>query len=265
MPNIQIISRDLHAKKHWQRYTSYAFAANDALQPLLLAELSKAAMTLPIGFVEQNGAFVPVAVLGLAPRQNLLVGLDGRWAEAYVPAAFRGYPFRLGQTESGQQVLCIDEESGLITDGPDGEPFFGEDGQPAPILQEILNFLSENERSRAATVAVCAALKAHDLIRPWPITVKEEGVEKTVGGLFQIDEDALTKLPADALYAVAQSGGLGLAYCQLLSMQNLSLLGKLARARATALEEVQRPQPVAKDLNLDFLLKNETMNFGTFQ
>jgi hypothetical protein len=65
---------------------------------------------------------VPVAVQGLAPGQNLFVAPDGRWLAAYTPAAYRGYPFQLAHAENGQQVLCFDEESGLITDGPRASP-----------------------------------------------------------------------------------------------------------------------------------------------
>lgn len=269
MSNIQVISRERHAGLRWKRFTSYAFAADHALQPLLVAELPKAAMSLPIAFVEQDGAYLPVAVLGLAPGNNLFVAPDGRWVGAYAPAAFRSYPFRLGQTATGQQALCIDEDSGLVGEGPEGERFFADDGTPDQPIVELLGFLSEIERSRVATVAACAALRTHGVIAPWSISVKNAaGEEQPVGGLFKIDEAALRDLSAEALHAVSKSAGLGMAYCQLLSMQHLPLLGQLAGARARALEAAQQQakqvqQPAAKDLNLDFL-KNETLNFSAF-
>ena len=259
MPNIQVISRERHAQQRWQRHTSYAFSAHEALVPLAAAELSTAAMGLPLAFIEQQGAFVPVAVLGLQAGSNLLVGADGRWAGAYIPAALRGYPFRLAHTEDGQQVLCIDEESGLVTAGPGGERFFNDDAQPAQATLDILNFLTQIGQSRAAAAVACAALARHQLIRPWPITLQNDGGEQQIDGLFQVDEAALNQLAGEALQELARAGALAVAYCQLLSMQHLPLLGQLARARAQAAAPAAPP---ARDLDLEFLNSSGTIGFG---
>lgn len=257
MPNIQVISRERHALMRWQRYTSYAFAAQEAVVPLAATELTKAAMSLPLAFIEQQGAFEPVAVMGLQAGSNLLVGADGRWAGAYIPAALRGYPFRLANTEDGKQVLCVEEESGLVTTGPQGERFFNDDGQPAQATQDILNFLAMTEQGRAAAAAACAVLTRHQLIRPWPITVQNDGAEQRIEGLFKVDEDALNQLGGEALQELARTGAMVVAYCQLLSMQHLPLLGQLADGRSRA----QAPLP-ARDLDLEFLNNEGSISFG---
>lgn len=259
MPHIQVISRERHAQQRWQRYSSYAFAAHEAVVPLAAAELPKAAMSLTLAFAEQQGVFVPVAVLGLQPGSNLWVGADGHWGAPYIPAAWRGYPFLLARTEDGQQVLCIDEESGLLTAGPEGERFFNDDGQPVQATLDILSFLTQTEQSRAAAVQACAALARHQLIRPWPITVKNDAGEQQIEGLFQVDEAALNQLPGEALQELARAGALGVAYCQLLSMQHLPVLGQLAQARAQA---VATAAPPAHDLDLEFLNRSGTIGFG---
>ena len=270
MPNnYQAITYERHGEQRWQRPSSYAFAANDALVPLSAAELPKAVLSLPLAFIEQAGAFVPVAVLGLQPGSNLFVAPDGRWTGQYIPAAFRSYPFRLASTDDGQQVLCIDEDSALVTSGPDishrpgGKCFFDNDGQPAPAVRDAFNFLNQIEQSRLATAAACAALHRHGLIRPWPITVKTDAGEQQVAGLHQIDESALGQLPGDALHELAQAGALALAYCQLLSMQHLPALSALAHARAQAAQEQAKAalQP-ARDLDLEFLNRGDTISFG---
>lgn len=263
MPAIQVISRERHAEQRWQRYTSYAFAAHQAVVPLAAAELPKAAMSLPLAFIAQQEAFVPVAVLGLQAGSNLWVGADGRWAGAYIPAALRGHPFRLAQAEDGQQVLCIDEQSGLLTAGPEGERFFNDDGQPAQATLDILNFLTQTAQSLAVAAAACAALARHQLIRPWPITLQNEGGEQQIEGLFQVDEAALNQLPGEALQELARAGALAVAYCQLLSMQHLPQLGQLARARAQAAAQAAAPAPTpARDLDLEFLNNSGTIGFG---
>ena len=71
MPNHQVITRERHGAKRWLRYTGYAFAMHEAVLPLALAELAKAALSLPIGFIAQGDGFVPAAVMSLQPEKNL--------------------------------------------------------------------------------------------------------------------------------------------------------------------------------------------------
>lgn len=265
MPNFQAISRQSHAGKRWLRYSSYAFAMRDSVLPLILAELPKAVMSLPIGFIEQADGFVPVAVMGLEPEKNLFVAQDGRWVQSYIPVACRSYPFRLANTTDGQRVLCIDEDSGLLGDGPEGEAFFDDAGQIAPALGEIVRFLEQTEQSRQATAGACAVLREHQLIKPWPITVKTATGEQSVGGLFQIDEAALNQLPAAALEAVRNAGALTVAYCQMLSMQHLPVLGQLAAAHAKAAQQAAQPLPQSAELDIEFLKQGDTLNFGGFR
>lgn len=52
-------------------------------------------------------------------------------------------------------MLCVDEDSGLVGDWPAGEAFFGEDGEAAPALRDILNFLTSLEQNRAVTQVAC--------------------------------------------------------------------------------------------------------------
>ena len=263
MPNYQVISQANYANKRWLRYTSYAFAMKEAVMPLAMAELPKAAISLPIGFIAQEDSFTPVAVMSVQPQKNLFVALDGRWIHSYIPAALRSYPFHLANTTDGQQVLCIDEDSGLVNDGPEGEAFFDDEGKAAPAIIDIMNFLSETAKSRQATANACAVLKTHGLIKPWPITLRTDNGEQTIEGLFQIDESALNQLPADALLAVRDAGGLLVAYCQMLSMQHLSILGQLASAHAKAAAATQITTP-SGDLDLEMLKKSDSISFSGF-
>jgi len=264
MPNYQAISRERHANLRWKRYTSYTFAAADSVVPLVAAELPKAVMSLPIAFTEQGEGFIPIAVLGLQPGKNVFVAPDWRWVGPYIPAAFRSYPFRLAQTQDEQQVLCIDEGSGLVTDGPAGEPFFTEDGQPAQAILELLSFLTQIEQSRVNTVSACAVLQKHNLIRPWAITLKTDTGEQQIAGLLQIDEVALNQLSGEALLEVRQAGALPIACCQLLSMQHLPLLGQLTEAHVKASAQALSLQHLAPngDLDLEFFNKDGTISFA---
>ena len=264
MPTYHAISRDRHASKHWNRYTNYRFAAADSVVPLVAAELPLAVMSLPIAFSAQSDGYVPVAVLGLQPRNNVFVAPDWRWAGQYIPAAFRSYPFRLLQSAGEQQVLCIDEDSGLMTDGASGEAFFADDGQPAQAVQDILNFLTQIEQGRLATAVACSALQKHDLIRPWAINLKTDTGEQQITDLFQINEAALNQLSKEALLEVRDAGALPIAYCQLLSMQHLPLVGQLIEAQTKASAQARSLQHLAPggDLDLEFFNKGGTFSFS---
>lgn len=232
MPTIMPVSRQRHGNKQWQRFSSYSFAAKDALAPLALAELPKAAAALPIAFILQNDRYIPAALMGFQAGQNLMVSPTGQWLGRYIPAAYRSYPFMLLKTEDGQQqVMCIDETAGLLSGGSGGELFFDRDDQPSKAITQILDFLNQTSASRKAAEAAGAALQRHSLICSWPLTVQSASGEQRVDGLFQVDEAALNALAADALLELRDAGALVVAYLQLLSMQHLGELARLATER----------------------------------
>lgn len=258
MPNLQPVSRNRHGTKRWRRYSDYRFATQDMVAPLVATELPKALLTVPIAFLTVEGNVQPFAIQALAPGQNLFVAPDGHWLAGYIPAVYRSHPFRLATTEHGEQVLCIDEDAGQVTDGPEGEPFFTDEGQPATSVRAILDFLTRIEQDRGPTMRACGMLQKHELIQPWPVKVQTAEGEKVVQGLSRLDEVALNALPADAFIELRDAGALLVAYCQLMSMQHLSILGKLAEAHAIA---AQSPTGDAKP---EFL-NNETISFGNLR
>ncbi len=260
MSELQAISREHHAAKRWQRYTSYSFASGDAVAQLVAQELPKAAMVLPVGFVATDEGYMPVAVQGLQPGKNLLVSDDGRWLAAYIPAAYRAYPFVLANTEDGQQVLCMRGETGLLSE-TEGEAFFAEDGEPAQAVKDVLNFLTQVAANRQTTQRICATLEKHQLIQPWPIQLHTDAGEQNIEGLHRIDEAALNQLPADAFEELRQAGAMPIIYCQLLSMQHLQKLGHLAQEQAAA-QQIQLPQTPDGELDLEFLNDSGTISFG---
>jgi hypothetical protein len=250
MPRYELITKTCFAAQGWRRYDSYAFAATDAVAPLVVQELAKACMSLPIAFLQQNDAFVPHAVQGLEPGRNLFV-VNGKWVAPYTPAAYRGYPFALAKGEDDQLHLCIDMDSGLV--GADGDQqFFDDAGEVAQPVKDVLNFLQQIHNNRAVTQRVCAALAAEDLFQPWPLKVQGPNGERNIEGLFRIDEARLNSLEPDALARVQKAGGLPVAYCQLLSMSNIQTLGLIQRKLA----EVKNRMPEMTDqIDVDGILQ----------
>ncbi|MEA3642607.1 MAG: SapC family protein [Lamprobacter sp.] len=246
MPHYQPITHTDFAHRRWKPFDHDRFAATEAIVPLVAQELAKACHSLPIAFIRQQDYFIPAAVQGLQPGQNLFVAPDGRWLGGYIPAAYRGYPFALAQADNDQLVLCVDDDSGLLIDDPDsdeGEPFFDADGQPAEAVRQVLDFLEKVAADRQRTERLCALLAEHALIQPWPLTVKTADGERPVQGLHRIDEAALSALPTVPFETLRQAGALPLIYCQLLSMQHIALLGKLAEYHAKLADHHAKAQP----------------------
>ncbi len=222
MANIQPITQTAFNDKRWRRTTNYLFAKDDAVSPLTVKEIFKAVLSLPIGFVMTNEQAIPVAIQGFKPGQNLLVTDKGQWIGRYVPAVYRGYPFSLGKTEAGEQLLCFDMECDNISDS-EGAPFF-EAGKPTEDISKILAFLIKIQNDRQRTESICQVLSQHNLIQPWPIQLKIEGKETAVEGFYRIDEIALNQLDVESFEKIRQAGALPLVYSQLLSMQHLQSL-----------------------------------------
>jgi hypothetical protein len=258
MKKIVALSSESHVRYRWTKYSNYSFVAEEAVLPLVAAELSKSIMSLPVAFIRQGEQYELVALLGLETGKNLFVSQDGRWIGQYVPAAARSYPFMLARNEKQEFVLCFDEQSGLINDSVDGESLFTEESKPSQGVEQILSFLDQIEQSRQATVTACAALEKQACIVPWNITLKTAEGERKIEGLFQIDEAALNALDAEAFIELRKAGAIIVAYCQLLSMQHLPVLGQLAEVRLP-------PVPVSengKDLDLSFLSDGGVFNFS---
>lgn len=267
MPQYHPVSFERHGHQQWKRYSNYLFAAGDAVAPLTAPELAKAVLSLAIALVPVNDRFTVVAVQGFQPNQNLFVLPDGRWAGDYIPAHYRGHPFALLDSADGQQVLCIDEAGDhLTTEG--GERFFDEPGKPSQVIGELLTFLGHVKSADAATRQMCDVLQQYQLIVPWPLTVKTAEGDKTVEGLFRIDEAAFNALPAEALFHIRQAGALPLVYCQLLSMQNIAKLSQLVTLHAQLQAQQQAATTPAAmlsqgaELNLEFLKQGDTLRFG---
>ncbi|MDT8428126.1 MAG: SapC family protein [Pseudomonadales bacterium] len=257
LPRLIPVSRQYHTGKFWQRVTDYHFAARDTVCPLALLELPRAMLCLPIAFIADCEEFALVAVQGLGQGKNLLVAPNGSWVGAYIPVRYRSYPFRIAKGNEGQQVLCIDEESGLINDDASGESIFDAEGEPSAALTKLMQFLAQYSASLQMTASICSHLQKFKLLQPWPIKRPDGETTRTVDGLCRIDEAALNKLSAKNLAALRDVGGLTVAYSQLLSMQHIAPLTELLDAHTTA-----AAQAMPQDLNLDFLNDDGIISFG---
>ena len=239
MAELAAITPERHAKKVWKHVTDYAFVAEDSGIKLVGAELSTAALAMPIGFIKLDAGYQLVAITSLQPGTNLYVAPDGKWLGGYIPAALRAYPFKLAQQEgAGESILCINEGSGLVVESTEnGNAFFDDQDQPTQAIKDILNFLTKIKASRDATQETVNALADAGLIMPWKINLKQGEKVVPVESLFCIDEAELNKLDDEDFLAVRKGDGLALAYAQLLSMKQFALLERLGKLRGQILAQ----------------------------
>lgn len=234
MTKIVPVSRERHADLRWQRYSSYNFVATTTVVPLAAAELTLAVSALPLAFIQRNGRWRLAAMLGLLPGKNLFVTANGGWNGSYVPAAFRAHPFVIGTSANGTPILCVDEDTGLVKEGCDGETFFDDAGALSPAISQVLTFLQTTNQSEEALIQACEPLVHAGVVEPWPIVCEGEQGPQQVNDLYRIHEAALNDLDNTAFLSLRRCGSLAVAYAQLLSMNNLTKLGQLAQARAEA-------------------------------
>ena len=234
MTKLTAISNDIFADKAWLRPAGYSFAAGLATIPVVAAELPSLVPAMPLGFVKNGSTFDLVAICSLKPSTNLYVAPDGRWLGSYVPAVLRSYPFRLAKAPGREDsILCIDEGSGAVVGKDHGIPFFDASGEPATALKDILNLLTQIERSSIATQAAIAALASAGLIQPWPLRLQQgDQPAAAVDGLFRIDEAAMNALSEENFLKLRGNGAFAVAYAQLLSMHQLGLLQRLDQVQA---------------------------------
>ena len=236
MAVVNVVSRAEYENKRWKKITNLFFAQQDNLAPIGVSEFPRAMMATAVGFLPIENNLLPVAIQGLVSGQNWFVGPDGKWVGDYLPAIYGCYPFRLARMENDNLVLCIDEESGLVTDKWDEEAelFFDAEHNPSPIVTQIMNNLNKIEQDRTKAQQICAILQKYELFEPWPIQIEgEEGPQK-IEGIFRINEGKLNALPAEALIELRDKNALLVAYGHLFSMQNLHKLGRLGGAHKKA-------------------------------
>ncbi len=245
MVTLTAISKTEHHRKSWRAPQNFGFASGEVIILLGDSEAPRALLDLPIAFFRQDGVLNMVALVGVIPGQNLMVSSEGRWLAGYLPFQVKSYPFALAPVSDGEMVLCIVESSGNILDGPDGNPFFDAAGELAPVVGQTMNALINFEREKAACRSRAAELEAAGVIKPWDLAMQTYLGPRKIEGLYQVDETALQALEDSAFLELRKTGALSLAYCQMLSMQNIATLAQRA--------QIAPPAPVSvPPMELDF-------------
>ena len=218
-----------HAKLKILPVNGYSFAKENHLVSLVLHELPKISANYATVFVKRQNSekFMPMALLGLEEKKNFFVDDKGQWlAGAYVPAAFRRYPFALAQTEPDSMALCIDIHSESLSQ-EEGVELFDDQGQPTESLEKIKNFLFESYQSELAAENFCDRLVELNILVAASFKVQGPAGVKQYDGCFVVDEQKLAALAAEDFLSLRVQGYLAAIYAHLISLQQIDKLSAL--------------------------------------
>jgi|AntAceMinimDraft_1070359.scaffolds.fasta_scaffold02221_4 hypothetical protein len=241
------VSRQRHHGKRWQRFHSYFFAESHSTVPLVLAEVERAAASLPFSFGVDGNDIEPVALLKVTDgKESAVVSADGRWRAAYVPSHLRTYPFSTRFAGQGKIELLVDESSGLINEDATGELFFDDTGNPSRSIEQILKFFSEREADRSKTLGACAEIARQGLFMPFEMAGVRPNIRES--GILMINRDKFRNIDADTIAALHAAGALPMIYAHFVSLAHLPTMARIEQAEVP--ESLRTALAVSNGLNL---------------
>lgn len=230
------VNKDRHAKKRIKDTTSFDFASQFHIAYVTMQEFARAASIFPIVFLEdkEKDEFRPVALLGLNAGENLFVDAKGAWQASYVPAIIRRYPFALAPAgQDGQYVVCIDEESSLVSE-TEGNALFDDKGEPTQVIENVKSYLSELQQMDTLTGEFTRFLAEHNMFTPLNMRVRDNDKVKNISGCYVINEERLNNLSDDRFLDIKNKRYLPAIYAHLISLAQTERLVKLQDERVAA-------------------------------
>jgi hypothetical protein len=212
------------------------FAQRGNAIPISLSEFQPVARHFPIVFTADQAqqSFAPVAVLGLAPSENLF-SEEGKWASnIYIPAYARRYPFcmarvNINRVEQKDRLICV--EKSYIDE--QGEAMFDAKGEPSAKWRDVERLLGEYEADLERSREMSSILADYALFEPFTMQAnfRDPGAKPMqMTGMYRVVEKKLEDLNAAQLKNLMRKGILARIYLHLISLENF---GRLLDRRAS--------------------------------
>lgn len=232
------LNRERHRDWYVDQVQGFSFAAETNSVYLAAVEFPMAAREYPIVFAPvAGGAILPVALLGLKPKQNLFVGQEGRWQGQYVPAYVRRYPFILATDNNETNfTVCIDEGFSGFNTAKEGERLMNDDGSEGELLKRSLDFLKDYQTQVKLTEGFCKRVVELNLLEPMTANVELKSGERfSLSGFMVVKRDAVRSLSSEVVFELVNSGYFELICAHWLSMGNMQgLIGRLPPPESAA-------------------------------
>jgi hypothetical protein len=156
---------------------------------------------------DAQGAFHPLALLGLREHENVFLDADG-WAVPYLPLAIERKPFLIGASD-GEPTVHVDLDSPRIVGEGAGEAVFKEFGGTTPYLERISSVLRALHEGLQQNAGFSAQLLALDLLEPLRLDATlRDGTPLQLDGVYAIHEERLRGLDGATLERLNRSGAL---------------------------------------------------------
>lgn len=232
------LSKETHAKTKISNVRPFSHIGNEHMLPVVVHEFVVAGAEFPVVFVKDPSGdrFQPVALLGLASQQNLVIKED-KWDALYVPRVIRNYPLVLVQDAPGSDrlIVAIDESSERVNEA-EGFALFNDDGSESEFLTARKQQMAEFVEFSQITHNFTEKLKSLGLIKEQVLTLTINGDKRNINGIHMVDDQKLNELSDEAFLELRKQGYLTAIYAHLMSLQHTQkLVQKLA-----ALEEAAK-------------------------
>jgi hypothetical protein len=231
------LNREKHENLKIRPIEDYGFSREVHLSTLMIQEFANAVSIYPIVFIEDNerDSFIPVALMGFAPGENLFVKDDGTWDAGYIPALIRRYPFGLARTtDEGVFSVCFDEKCAAVN-AQEGQPLFVDGAEPSPLVEQAKRFLLEVQQMERTTVEFCNVLRDKNLFVPLNMRVQDFGAVRNVTGCYVVNEQRLGALSNDSFLDLRRRNFLPAIYTHLNSLAQIERLVRLRSERIRAM------------------------------
>ncbi|MGI5308168.1 SapC family protein [Rheinheimera sp. WS51] len=227
-PKITPLNKDAHAAFRINQDNDYGHVAEEHLLPVTAHEFIVAGAEYPIVFIknEEKNVYHAVVMLGFADRQNLFVQ-DAKWQGMYVPVAARSHPFALvKESEESERLLVALDENSPLVGTEEGEALFNEDGTESEYLAKRKEHMAEYLELSKITTTMIAKLQSLDLFKQQVLTLKVQGEDRRINGIYLVDEQKLAELDDAVVVELHKNGYLKVIYAHLLSLQHTAKLAQ---------------------------------------
>jgi len=227
MPNLIAISPNDHRHLKVVRAQALVNQTGTHMVPVIVDEFRRLSAEFPIVFVKNidTGQFVVVALMGFEEGENLFFE-HGNFTASSMPLNFLRQPFNVGLDEDKTFNLsvCVDIEHPAVGEQV-GDALFNDDGSQSEMLQNVSSVLATLYHGDETTNQFVDFLSSHNLIMPVQVKAEfEDHSNCEVGGIYTVDEEALTKMSSDKLGEMMRQDYLRLAYTAASSLSQISML-----------------------------------------
>ncbi len=219
------LTQERCAGLHWRSPSDFRFVAQMPSVLISASELAALTLELPWFFVPVRDKWRVLVPLRTSREAKCpWLRADGGLRLSTVPFLLRVYPFTV-LPEGDSHVLGIWQDPDCV--GAQGQSLY-QGAALSPVLEPVARGFAQFVTGMEMIHKIGSALQGAGVLKQ---------VSGPYGGgvaLFEPDEEALRRAPAQVLASLAQSGALGAAHAQLLSRHNLKKL--------TALKVPSQPQ-----------------------